>query len=127
MRCYLIRHGKDDDTIRGGWSQAPLTSDGITEVESLSEWIANHCEQYAIKHIYSSDLCRAVQTAQILTNIIQLPVSLHPLPYPQLPNSFQDTYKCNVHTVSIRDDRKKSCIDRIFCILHLYTLIVALV
>lgn len=78
MRCYLIRHGKDDDTIRGGWSQAPLTSDGITEVESLSEWIANHREQYAIKHIYSSDLCRAVQTAQILANIIQLPVSFLP-------------------------------------------------
>ena len=78
MRCYLIRHGMDDDTKRGGWSQAPLTSDGITEVEALSEWIANHREQYAIKYIYSSDLCRAAQTAQILADKIHLPVILLP-------------------------------------------------
>lgn len=74
MRCYLIRHGKDGDTKRGGWSQAPLTMDGITEVELLSEWITNHLDNYEIKHIYSSDLRRAAQTAQILADKIHLPV-----------------------------------------------------
>ena len=29
MTCYLLRHGKDDDTLRGGWSDAPLTAEII--------------------------------------------------------------------------------------------------
>ena len=25
MICYLVRHGKDDDSVRGGWSDYSLT------------------------------------------------------------------------------------------------------
>ena len=63
MFCYIIRHGKDDDTVRGGWSDAPLTACGCTETERLAEQLARIQN---IKKIYSSDLKRAVQTAQII-------------------------------------------------------------
>lgn len=26
MNIYLVRHGKDDETVRGGWSKASLTN-----------------------------------------------------------------------------------------------------
>lgn len=29
MICYLVRHGKDDDSVRGGWSKSPLSDEGI--------------------------------------------------------------------------------------------------
>lgn len=72
MICYLVRHGKDDDTVRGGWSQQPLTEEGIRQAEKLA---ATH---WNIKHIYSSDLPRAMQTAQIIGNIIGLQVKALP-------------------------------------------------
>ena len=74
MICYLVRHGKDDDTVRGGWSQYPLTEEGIRQAEALAERTA----RLDIKRIYSSDLCRAMQTAQILAERIHLPVEQLP-------------------------------------------------
>ena len=35
MICYLVRHGKDDDTVRGGWSQQPLTDEGKVQAAEL--------------------------------------------------------------------------------------------
>ena len=52
MICYLVRHGKDDDTVRGGWSQYPLTEEGIQQAEALAAQIANHTN---IRIIYSRD------------------------------------------------------------------------
>lgn len=74
MICYLIRHGQDDETVRGGWSQAPLTEEGIHQAEKLAEKMSN----LDIGKIYSSDLERAMQTAKILGNKIGLQV--FPLP-----------------------------------------------
>lgn len=71
MICYIIRHGKDDETVRGGWSQHPLTADGIRQAEML----AKKMSQAKIGSIYSSDLCRAMQTAQILADQLHLPVT----------------------------------------------------
>ena len=75
MFCYLIRHGADDNTVRGGWSQAPLTEEGILQVEQLSNEIANNLK---IEKIYTSDLKRAFQTAQIIGNRLSLPLTLTP-------------------------------------------------
>ena len=72
MTCYLARHGKDDDTVRGGWSKTPLTEEGIRQAESLASFIHNN--KLDIKHIYSSDLPRAMQTAEAIGNQLQLPV-----------------------------------------------------
>ena len=77
MICYLVRHGKDDDSVRGGWSDSPLTAEGVAQVERLSAKILaeNHMD---IGIIYSSDLPRAKQTAEILSKAISAPVIARP-------------------------------------------------
>ena len=73
MICYLVRHGKDDDSVRGGWSNSPLTTDGVKQVERLSAEIlsANNLD---IGLIYSSDLLRAMQTAEILASALSVKI-----------------------------------------------------
>lgn len=74
MVCYLVRHGQDDESRRGGWSDHPLTETGVSQAETLSVIMGN----YNIHHIYSSDLPRAMQTAQILAEKLCLTVALCP-------------------------------------------------
>lgn len=74
MTCYIIRHGKDDETVRGGWSDQPLTEEGIRQIEELTEKIAN----LSVKHIYSSDLRRAMETAEILSRKLGLQITSLP-------------------------------------------------
>ncbi|HOP10893.1 MAG TPA: histidine phosphatase family protein [Oscillospiraceae bacterium] len=75
MICYLVRHGKDDDTIRGGWSESGLTSEGKKQALRLAADISHNKLQYNIKHIYSSDLPRAVQTAEPIAAVLNLPIT----------------------------------------------------
>ena len=72
MICYLARHGKDDDTVRGGWSGQPLTEEGKAQADELASFIQR--SDLEIKHIYSSDLLRAVQTAQPVADKLHLPI-----------------------------------------------------
>ena len=72
MICYLVRHGKDDDTVRGGWSQQPLTDEGKAQADELASFIQR--SDLGIKHIYSSDLLRAIQTAQSVADKLHLPI-----------------------------------------------------
>ena len=37
MKVYLVRHGADDDSIRGGWSNHPLTDEGLKQSEELAK------------------------------------------------------------------------------------------
>ena len=71
---YLIRHGQDDETVRGGWSNAPLTEVGIQQAEEL----AKKLDELNISRIYSSDLRRSMQTAEILG--IYLNIKVEPIP-----------------------------------------------
>lgn len=73
MNCYLVRHGKDDDSVRGGWSDAPLTEQGIEQVKALANDLALN-SQMNIVQIFSSDLFRAKQTAEIISKKIDVPV-----------------------------------------------------
>jgi len=75
MTCYLIRHGQDDETVRGGWSNYPLTEEGTRQAEILAEEMS----RLAVGAVYSSDLLRAMQTAQVLAETLHLPV----VPLPQ--------------------------------------------
>ena len=77
MICYLIRHGKDDDSVRGGWSNSPLTSEGRNQAEQLSADILQ-AGGMDIGLIYTSDLPRARQTAEILSTALALPVTDRP-------------------------------------------------
>ena len=76
MVCYLVRHGKDDDTVRGGWSQQPLTAEGKIQADELASFIQR--SDLNIKHIYSSDLLRTMQTARSVADELRLPII--PLP-----------------------------------------------
>ena len=76
MRCLLVRHGKDDDTLRGGWSAAPLTPQGVQQVQALAAELVRQGVQ--LRAVYASDLPRAMQSAQLLASALQLTVT--PLP-----------------------------------------------
>ena len=71
MTVYLIRHGMDDDTVRGGWSGHGLTPAGAAQARALAEEIAAARIQPAC--IYSSDLPRAAETAEILSRHLGCP------------------------------------------------------
>ena len=75
MYCYLLRHGQDDETVRGGWNNLPLTKTGIEQAQKLAEEMS----RLSIGSVYSSDLCRSQQTAEIIANKLHL----HIIPLPQ--------------------------------------------
>ena len=72
MICYLLRHGKDDDTVRGGWCQNSLTEEGTAQAaEAAARIEKGNC---GIRRIYSSDLPRAVETAAPVAEALRLQV-----------------------------------------------------
>ena len=79
MILYLVRHGQDDATVRGGWSDSPLTAEGILQAQALRDEILLRKDKLAIRRILSSDLPRALETAQPTSEALNLPIE----PYPQ--------------------------------------------
>lgn len=73
---YLVRHGKDDDTVRGGWSSHGLSPIGVQQVHALAEEIASR--KIDIDCIYSSDIRRAAETAEILSACLGYPIEYIP-------------------------------------------------
>lgn len=69
---YLIRHGKDDDTIRGGQSNHGLADKGVKQAENLANKLLT--KNICFDCIYSSDLARAKQTAGIIADTLKAPV-----------------------------------------------------
>ena len=57
MKIYLIRHGEADSNVEN----IPLTKKGLDEARE----VANKLLNYKFEKIYSSDLLRAKQTAEI--------------------------------------------------------------
>lgn len=71
----LIRHGQTDWNIEDriqGLTNNPLNKKGMTQAEDLAEKLASTYSD--ITAIYSSDLDRALVTAQITGNSLHLPV-----------------------------------------------------
>ena len=60
MILYLVRHGQDDSTVRGGWSDSPLTEEGVRQAQALSEEILLRKDELNISRVLSSDLPRAL-------------------------------------------------------------------
>lgn len=67
---YLMRHGEDDNARLGGWSNAGLSAVGIKQAENSAKKIIE--ENYNINHIFSSDLPRAKETAEIIADRLDL-------------------------------------------------------
>lgn len=71
---YLMRHGQDAQNRYGGWSPYGLTEEGKQQVHIAKEKLLNK----GITKIYASDLVRAKETAEIISEYLSLPVTYLP-------------------------------------------------
>ena len=72
MKILFVRHGKDDDRYRGGWSNLDLTDEGVEQVMELAKHLKKYKEEYNISRIVSSDLQRALTTSKIIAKELNL-------------------------------------------------------
>lgn len=73
----LIRHGETDWNVEGryqGQADPPLNNNGIEQAQILAERLVS----YQIDLIYSSPLKRASQTAEIISEYLELPLYYEP-------------------------------------------------
>ncbi|MFN0140229.1 MAG: histidine phosphatase family protein [Pyrinomonadaceae bacterium] len=73
-RLYLIRHGQSDGNAEGrfgGHGPTPLSKLGVEQAERTAKLLAKE----EINAIYSSDLLRAVQTAEPLAELLDLKIN----------------------------------------------------
>ena len=76
MTVYLVRHGADDNSKRGGWSNHPLSDEGRRQSQELAQRLSeSNCDAQII---ISSDLLRAKQTAEILAGRLNLEIEYTP-------------------------------------------------
>jgi len=76
-KLYLIRHGQTDWNVEGryqGQTDQPLNATGRAQAEMLARQLV----PAQLKAIYSSDLKRALETAQIVAAFLRLTVQLDP-------------------------------------------------
>ena len=67
MKLYFVRHGETDMNARNmfyGWYDADINEKGVSQAEELREAF----REIHIDKIYSSDLTRALHTAQIIAD-----------------------------------------------------------
>ena len=74
MNLLFVRHGKDSDQHRGGWSQLDLLPEGKREAEELADYLVRYKEDYHFTKMITSDLKRTETTATILAETLQLPL-----------------------------------------------------
>ena len=73
MKIFVIRHGQTELNKKGiinGHIDDTLASEGIEQAKNASQFLPK-----SIKHIYSSSLGRAKQTAQILNETLNVPLT----------------------------------------------------
>ena len=68
---YLLRHGDDDETRVGGYSDVSLTDIGKSQIEQIAKYIK---ENLNIKRIYTSDVKRAKETSDIVNKYLNLKI-----------------------------------------------------
>ena len=80
MKLYFVRHGRTEwnekGRIQGANGDSPLLESSIQQLEALGQ----HLSQTYFDAAYSSDLPRAVHTAQILLKQNQHPITLQEVP-----------------------------------------------
>jgi probable phosphoglycerate mutase len=64
-----MRHGQDDENYIGGWSDVSLIPEGVVQVNESAKWIK---ENLNIKFILCSDVKRAVETAEIVSDVLDI-------------------------------------------------------
>lgn len=73
MRIIFVRHGKDDDAYRGGWSSLGLLDEGKRQSQAVADYFRTTSE-YKIQYIISSDLNRTIETAEYIATALDLPI-----------------------------------------------------
>lgn len=74
IKIYLVRHGETEWNRQGllqGHNDSPLTEKGISQ----AQFLAQELEELTFDHIYSSDLKRAIDTAEIINKKKNTPLS----------------------------------------------------
>ena len=74
-RVYIVRHGETDYNATGRWQGAldiPLNAQGRQQAALLAQWLVAQGE--TIDRIYTSDLTRAHETAEIIAKVHNLEV-----------------------------------------------------
>lgn len=74
MKIVFIRHGKDDDRYRGGWSNLDLIPEGMEQAKKLAKHLKENKSNYEISQIVSSDLPRTMTTASYISEELGLPI-----------------------------------------------------
>lgn len=77
MRIVVVRHGQDEHGYRGGWSQRGLTEEGKMQSQLLAKHLSNSWQP--LKFLISSDLRRARETAEYISQEMELPIHSSPL------------------------------------------------
>jgi len=73
-KLFLIRHGQSAGNAEGrfgGHSPTPLSTLGVKQADAAAQAL----QKEGITAIYSSDLLRAVQTAEPLSRLIEVPIA----------------------------------------------------
>lgn len=77
MTIYFVRHGKDEDGYRGGWSQRSLIQEGKEQAERLANHLYENKDTFNFTRIVSSDLNRAKETASYIGRKFGMEVELN--------------------------------------------------
>jgi 2,3-bisphosphoglycerate-dependent phosphoglycerate mutase/probable phosphoglycerate mutase len=79
QRLLLLRHGQSTWNLEGrwqGWLDAPLTAEGEEQAVARARTLAH--DSFAPRVIYTSDLQRAIRTAEIIAAHVESPVITDP-------------------------------------------------
>lgn len=71
---YLLRHGLDDESYIGGWSNVDLTHEGLKQVKKTTKYIVDN--KLFINKIISSDIKRAQTTANIVNEKLNVDITI---------------------------------------------------
>lgn len=71
---YLFRHGLDDESYIGGYSDVGLIEEGVKQVNESALWLKENIS--GINKIYTSDVKRAIQTSELVNSYLNLDIEL---------------------------------------------------
>lgn len=78
IELWLVRHGEtifNKKNLVQGWSDSPLTNDGILSTLCLARGLKEH--GITFKKVYSSDLTRCIDTSNLLINALDNKMKLY--------------------------------------------------
>ena len=78
MKIIFVRHGKDDGQYRGGWSDLDLIPEGKEQAKKVAKYLKENEDIFHISAIISSDLRRALTTANYIGDELKISIMKDP-------------------------------------------------